>query len=108
MCIYNGLPKVIHIGAIPVDIVLQDEIENGDRWGDFDVVKYKIRLDRTVPSNTKAIEIVLHEVLHAVYAFSSTKAGDDEERTVTAFSTWLAMVFVNNPKLAAWLAATAA
>jgi hypothetical protein len=100
---YRNFPEILRIGAMPVYVEFHDELADGDRWGDFDCVKYRIRLDTTVPSSAKAIEVVIHEILHGIYRFADIKNGDDEERLVTTFSTWLAMVLVDNPRLVKWL-----
>lgn len=104
MSCLKGLPTHIRIGGMIVRIQIVEEVTDGDSWGDFSCVKYLIRLDKSIPSNTKAVEVVLHEVLHAVYRFAAVHPQDDEERMVTIFSTWLAMVFMDNPGLVRWIA----
>ena len=100
---YKGFPNVILVGAMPVRVQILNEIADGDRWGDFDCVKYLIRLDNTVPSAAKAIEVVIHEILHSIYRFADMQKWDDEERVVSTFATWLAMVLIHNPMSVRWL-----
>lgn len=103
MSYLKGLPTHIRIGGMIVRIQIVEEVTDGDSWGDFSCVKYLIRLDRGIPSKSKAVEVVVHEILHAIYRFAAVHPQDDEERMVTTFSTWLAMVFMDNPSLVKWI-----
>lgn len=80
-----------------------EDVNEEAAWGNYNPIHFRIRLQDTIPCSGKAIEVVLHEVLHAIFHCSDLKDSDEEERTISTFATWLTMVLVDNPLLVKWL-----
>ncbi len=101
---FRNFPSVIKVGNIPVRVEFCDDVNEESAWGNYHPIHFRIRFQKEMPCAGKAIEVVLHEILHAVFHCADLSDKDEEERTVSTFSTWLAMVFMDNPALVRWIA----
>ena len=100
---FRNFPRFIKVGNIHVRVEFQEDVSDDTAWGNYSATHFRIRLQDNIPCTGKAIEVVLHEILHAIFHCSDMKDADDEERTVATFATWLTMVLVDNPQLMRWL-----
>lgn len=71
-------------------------------YGRMNPNKNTIRVDETQPPYLEA-EILIHEVLHAIWASRGLTPRITEEKAVTALATGLAEVFRDNHGLMAYL-----
>ena len=92
---------------MPVAIEICQDVNEDAAWGNYNAPQHKIRLREEMPFASKAIEVVLHELLHAIFHCADLNDKDEEERTVAAFATWMTMVLMDNPALVSWLAKAA-
>lgn len=101
---YRAFPKSLRIGALKFRIEVRSlRTEPEGNWGLYEYDKQLIELDEAPPSAEFAVDTVLHELTHAIYGCSGLKPGDDEERVVSVFATWLTMLLRDNPDLLGWL-----
>jgi hypothetical protein len=96
----NNYPKKLKIGAIDYTVHLLEPKEV-EQYGVCLYEHQRIYLSRNM-LHQQASDTLLHEVLHAIW----NEAGLDhipdlnEETIVRTMSTWLRIVFVNNPNFA--------
>ena len=89
---------------MPVKIEFCVDVAEDSAWGNYHPSNHRIRLREEMPFAAKAVEVVLHELLHAIFHCADLNDKDEEERTVAAFATWMTMVLMDNPALVSWLA----
>jgi hypothetical protein len=91
-------PIVIKIGAVDYDVFLVDDMD--EDYGYCVPHMQKIVLSKN-QSYQSVTDTLLHEVLHAIWhesgLFDIKKPS--EEQIVRTISTWLCVVFRDNPKL---------
>ena len=68
---------------------------------------HSIDLEADMPSRVEAVNIVLHELGHAIWNIYSLPRRPKEERVVSVMGVAWAQVFRDNPKLLAWVARSA-
>ena len=100
---FRNFPQFIKVGNVHIRVEICEDVSDDTAWGNYSASLFRIRFQDNIPSTGKAIEVVLHEVLHAIFHCADLKDTDDEERTVATFSTWMAMVLMDNPLLVKWL-----
>jgi hypothetical protein len=101
-------PSHIKIGHIPVGVTLIKEVQSGEAWGEYSARDYHINLQWDMPLPGKTLEVVLHEIGHAIWHIAGIREKEwTEEQTVGALGTWWAMVYRDNPALVTWIADTA-
>ena len=74
------------------------------RYGECEHQTRTIRVDASY-GPIQTAQTLMHELMHAVCGAWHVHDADDEERTVTALSTGLTSVLVDNPGLLGWFAA---
>ena len=97
------LPELIRIG--PHDVTIKawtsSEANSHGASGWFSSSELQIRVDASQP-NTVQVEVLLHEINHAIYQLFSLAQEDVEEKTVGAFAVGYTQVFRDNPQLRKW------
>lgn len=72
------------------------------KYGEFSSLELRILLDPLMPP-VKAVDTLIHEVLHAIWWCYIIKDEDKEERVVqTECSAWV-QIYRDNPQLLAWI-----
>ena len=97
-----SLPKTIRIGPHDVTICIRKEEEDRN-FGTWDENQMLIRIDRDFHSVYRAIEVVLHEIDHAIRDIYVVKEKDAEERQTTTMARGWTQVWRDNPNLLRWL-----
>jgi len=72
-------------------------------YGDCNYALRRIRVSNDLPEANHAIEVVLHEIMHACYRAYHIEAERDEEYTVRNLSAALSGVLIENPELRKWI-----
>lgn len=92
--------KVLHVDY---DLVAMppDYADASNQWGDTDKSKRIIRVDTRAKPRDVA-EVLLHELIHAVWEAMGIPGRPREERAVRAISTGLTTVWRDNPALHKW------
>jgi hypothetical protein len=99
----NRLPSSLRIGPFDVHIETREKLADEDTWGTYNGASLIMQFQSGQPSNTFAVDTVLHEINHAIYRIFGLREGDDEERIVGVMATGITQVLRDNPKLVAWL-----
>jgi hypothetical protein len=99
----RSLPKALRIGAQTYAVKLVDFPPEKRVWGEFDSDLHIISLSRTMPTPGRAIETVLHEVLHAMWASRQLPGEVREEAAVEQLAPAIMCLFNDNPRFRAWL-----
>lgn len=103
---YSSFPRALRIGPYLVSVNVKTlNTESEYNWGTFEDNKQLIEFDVEPPSAEFAVDTALHEIGHAIFKWGGLKVGDDEERVVSVFATWLTMIFRDNPDLLGWIRA---
>lgn len=101
-----GTPASIKVGPFVYAVKRWKRLpaENAEAWGMCDRASTVILLAETT-SHQKQREVLLHEVLHAIYGVTGLhhKDGAPEELVVTDLSPTLLSVLRDNPDLVAYL-----
>lgn len=99
----DDLPASIRVGPYDVAIEVWREPDPA-AFGRFDPEAMTIYLRGEWSSEAHAVDIFLHEVLHAVaYVYSLCEGRITEERVAATLGTALMAVFRDNSWLPAWL-----
>ena len=106
--VYLGLPRRVKIGQYTFRITIatpaQHEILEGcDGITDFE--KFRIYLDESLPRQ-RAINVVQHEITHAINWVYGIDDGAQEEAITTQHTNGLIEMWVSNPKVFNWFAKT--
>jgi plastocyanin len=104
----NSLPKVLKVGPYPYAIEFApDWIKVGDdkKWGTCDHSTHTIAVSNysVMPNQEMLVGVVLHELLHAVWAVGNLPNRTKEETAVTVLETGLLQVFKDNPSFLDWI-----
>jgi len=98
----SELPKTIRIG--PHDITISRRADVDDRnFGTWSENEMLIRLDQTFHAPSREVEVVLHEIEHAVRDIYVAKEKDPEERHTTTVMRGWTQVWRDNPDLLRWV-----
>ncbi len=101
----DGLPSHLRVGPHKIAIAVKNKLNEDDDLGLYrHGVSIELRADQH--NAMGALETVLHEVGHGVWATFGLDADSTEEHVVNAFSTGLVMILRDNPELLKWIAAT--
>lgn len=105
--VLRTLPRKVKVGAYDYRIRLHEKLTEDDNWGDYDTRAMEINIYGTeeMPSAVFLVGVVLHELLHAIWAVEIVDLvgdGDHEEYVVSNFETGLVSLFRDNPKLLTW------
>lgn len=100
------LPYPVKIGRHIVSFALihPQEADDAKVWGYYDLGSKRIVLDAGI-SGLRAVEVVMHELTHALYHLKSVNPRWGEEKTVTALGLGWAHLLRDNPELLLWIVA---
>lgn len=108
----NQLPDTIRVGHRDFTIKKMSPAwasDTGDS-GEFCGAQEEIRIQANMPSRHYAVEVVLHEVAHAIFDMFGLDADSDEkiteERAIHAMGCGWTQVFRDNPELLEWITET--
>jgi len=101
----EGLPSSVRVAGHDVAIKVQSEQWRvaTDHHGEFSQVDVEILVAPTFPTASRAAEIVIHELIHAVWWGFNARSQDGEEQVVTTLAVGLQQVWRDNPDLIAWI-----
>lgn len=104
--VYQGLPRRIKIGQYTFRIVITTpeaapDLEGCDGITDFE--KFRIYLDESL-HRQRAINVVQHELTHAINWVYGVSDGAEEEHITTQHTNGLIELWVSNPKVFGWFA----
>lgn len=97
----EGLPASVRVG--PHDIRFnklspeEAAVYNGTYY------EYGIQLASEFPSGSVAVEIVLHELLHAIFKIGGVTPKAGEEHVVSCIASFLAQIARDNPEFVRWV-----
>jgi hypothetical protein len=77
---------------------------NTKYWGLYDSNINRITLVHSICDTQHVVEVLLHEISHAIYDKSKLEDTDLEERIVATFSIGWTQIYRDNPWLTAWIA----
>ena len=101
----RDLPDSVRVGAFDMAIVKWDAAAaaGAHAFGEFCANTQEIRIQSGMPSPTKAVDTMIHELGHAIYWCFYIEDEDKEERTVGTMSGAWTQVFRDNPWLLDWI-----
>lgn len=104
--VYHGLPRRIKIGQYTFRITVgsadkHELLEGCDGITDFET--FRIYLDEKV-HRQRAINVVQHELSHAINWVYGIDDGAEEEHITTQHTNGLIELWVSNPKVFSWFA----
>jgi hypothetical protein len=100
------LPASVRVGGVDVAVIAWSMHSAGAsrRWGEWSAMELVIRIQEQMPSAARAVEAVLHEVLHAIWwAYSIPGQGIEEEAAVSQLAAAWATLWRDNPALLSWV-----
>lgn len=102
--IYNGLPRRIRIGQYTFRVIVSNAEEHSvmtdcDGMADFET--FRIYLDERL-HRQRAVNVVQHELTHAINWVYGIADGADEEHITTQHTNGLIELWVSNPKVMNW------
>jgi hypothetical protein len=100
------LPASIRVGGVDVAVIAwsMHSAVASRRWGEWSAMELVIRVQDQMPSAMRAIEVVLHEVLHAIWwAYSIPDKDIEEEAAVSQLGAAWAALWRDNPALLSWV-----
>ncbi len=103
----RDLPSSIRVGCADVTVIVWTALgaAGARRWGEWSAIEQVIRIQENMPSGPRAVEAVLHEVLHAIWwAYSMPEEKLAEEQTVSILGAAMTALWRDNPALLAWVA----
>jgi hypothetical protein len=103
----QSLPETVRVGVYEFRIEKwnQHQASANRRWGECSTVEQFIRLQVDMPTRYKAVDTVMHELMHAMYWAYGVQDEDKEERVVIIMASALAALHRDNPWLAIWIQA---
>lgn len=101
---FVGLPRRIKVGQYTFRLMVtnpteQPDLENCDGLTDFN--KFHIYLDETM-RRQRAINVVQHELIHAINWVYGVNDGAEEEHITTQVTNGLVEMWMSNPKVVNW------
>jgi hypothetical protein len=102
----DNLPRAIRIGPHDIRFAALGPAEARKNYGTFVPAEQEIRLHQEYASGSMAVDTVLHEIIHAVFAVATVQVEQGEEHVVSNLATYLAQIIRDNPGLVTWLAET--
>lgn len=101
-----ALPDSVMVGPFqyaikPVSVHVSME---DNRFGCFYSASFIIEIQEDIPSVAKAVDTLLHEILHAIWWVYGLEDVDKEERSVGTMATALTALHRDNPWLSGWIA----
>ena len=99
----DDLPPAIRVGPHDIRFAALGAAEARKNYGTFVPAEQEIRLHQEYASGSMAVETVLHEVIHAVFAVATVQVEQGEEHVVSSLATYLAQIIRDNPEFVRWL-----
>jgi hypothetical protein len=102
--VYNGLPRRIKIGQYTFRLLVSNPVESSiltDCDGITDFETFRIYLDEKL-HRQRAINVVQHELTHAINWVYGIDDGAAEEHITTQHTNGLIELWVSNPKILSW------
>jgi hypothetical protein len=101
------LPSTVRVGPFDVAFEITNGNVSGDEEekivGDFNQLEMLVRVKDKFRTAPQHVEVVIHELLHAMWLVWNLKDGDPEERIVGSYAVALTQCFRDNPRLLAWI-----
>ncbi len=101
----DALPPSIRVGyrTYAIEIMSAMHSTSRDVFGECDncvgIIRIRADLDRV-----KAVNTMLHEIMHACFYVAGLQDEDKQERTVTGLANQVTQVWRDNPALIDWIA----
>lgn len=92
-------PDVVTICGSKWVVLWHQEMEE---MGLCEFNRQRILISKDV-SPTLSVDVLLHEILHAVWWFGSLPDTASEEQSISVLSSGLNSIFASNPGIAAWI-----
>lgn len=102
----DDLPPSIRVGPHDIRFATLGAAEARKNYGTFVPAEQEIRLHQEYASGSMAVDTVLHELVHAIFAVGTVQVEQGEEHVVSALATYLAQIVRDNPEFVTWLAQT--
>lgn len=102
----DDLPPSIRIGPHDIHFAVLGPAEGRKNYGTFVPAEQQIRLHERYISGSMAVDTVLHEVVHAVFAVGTVNVEQGEEHVVSTLATYLTQIVRDNPGFVVWLQQT--
>jgi hypothetical protein len=102
----DDLPPSVRVGPHDVRFATLGAAEAQRNYGTFVPAEQEIRLHDEYASGSMAVDTVLHELIHAIFAVASVQAKQGEEHVVSVVATYLAQIIRDNPDFVTWLQRT--
>jgi hypothetical protein len=99
----DGFPKTLRIDHLKYTFKAVAKGSLDDSYGQMDSVSQLIQVE-TGHGAARTREVVLHEILHALWSSRNLGEQADEEAVVTGLARGLTSVMADNPRLRAWFA----
>lgn len=102
----DDLPPAVRVGPHDIRFATLGAAEARKNYGAFVPAEQEIRLHQSYASGSMAVDTVLHELIHAIFAVGTVQMEHGEEHVVSTIATYLAQIIRDNPEFVAWLQAT--
>jgi hypothetical protein len=102
----DDLPRAIRIGPHEIRFAALGTAEARKNYGTFVPAEQEIRLHQQYASGSMAVDTILHEVIHAIFAVGTVQVEQGEEHVVSNVATYLAQIIRDNPDFVSWLQQT--
>lgn len=99
------LPESLIVGTKRIAILDMESIVSSELDGLFRAVDSTIRVNMNLQSHY-LLEVLWHEIKHAIHAAYTLEDSDDEERTVSVSATAEIMLLRDNPELLKFIVET--
>lgn len=102
--VFNGLPRRIKVGQYTFRLAVTNATEQPDlqdRDGLTDFGTFRMYLDETL-QRQRAVNVVQHELLHAINWVYGVDDGATEEHITTQVTNGLVELWMSNPKVVNW------
>ncbi len=97
-----SLPKKLHVAAQTVVVEITDLPKETRHWGEYDSDLHVARIDKNQYTHDRALETVVHEVLHVLWSCWHLNEDAKEEDAIKALAPALICLFRDNPEFLQW------
>ena len=101
-------PPPIRVGPHDIRFAWLEGEEARRHLGSFNHTDHVIRLLKEYNSGSMAVDTILHEILHAIFAVATVEVKQGEEHIVSVLGTFLTQVVRDNPEFMKWIQITVA
>lgn len=101
----KNVPATVKVGThtYTIETTAKSSMDDIGIYGDCNADRRRIRLADEQPEASHAVDVMLHELIHACYRAYNIEAERGEEYTVTAIATALTGVLIDNPEMRKWI-----